>query len=71
MSQDQAEVWVRPLRITTAEGDTVHGGLWPDGRVYAWDASNSFVEAWPDQHEFGCDATENNWTVEWAPEVYP
>lgn len=60
------QVWVNPVRITTGDGDVIHGGQWPDGRIYAWDAGISFAEAWPGLPEFQATAAEEGWTVAWA-----
>lgn len=58
--------WVLPMRITTAEGDTVHGAQWPDGRVYAWDADTAWVGAWANLAEFEAQMAEEGNTVDWS-----
>lgn len=59
--------WVRPLRITTPEGDTIHGAGWPDGRIFAWPA-NDCAEAFLSPVVFGHEMTERGCTVDYAPE---
>lgn len=60
--------WVRPLRITTPEGDTIHGAQWPDHRVFAWPEHDT-AEAWMDSLDFDAVMTERGWTVDYAPEA--
>lgn len=57
--------WVRPLRISTPEGDTIHGAEWPDGRIFAWEKHGP-AEAWMTPEVFETELAERGWTVEWA-----
>lgn len=59
--------WICPFRVTTPEGELVHGGRWPDGRVFVWPAERAEAEAWLDVKEFHADAEAREWHIDWAP----
>lgn len=60
--------WVKPLRITTPEGDTIHGAIWPDGRIFAWDPGSGIAEAYDSVTTFEAETAANGETVEWWDE---
>lgn len=57
--------WVRPLRITTPDGDTIHGAQWPDGRTFVW-PPDDLAEAWMTPAAAAQAAADRHWTIEWA-----